>query len=537
MKSESNLVPTPCTDAVSRIRRHWLLLLGAAVSPAAVWSQTAALSIVPRVSVTQTYTNNALLQGNGGSSDFITQLSPGIRISSNGGRIRGSLDYSLSEFLYANNSRGRQSQNSLSALGSAELVDNWAFLDMAASISQQAVSAFGTASVNAATVNGNSTETSVFRLSPYVRGRLAGVADYEARYSLTTNRSQSTVVSDVNSSVLSLKLTGVGALPGGGWSLQADSQSTDYSAGRSTTSRRINGQVSYPFNTEWSGYASVNHESNNFAAAATQADNSAALGVRWAPYEEFRVGIDRDTRGFTGLSMNWAPSKRASLSVVREQRLFGETHNIALAYRTPNTAWTFIDSRSVGTGQPSNSGSVSLYDLLTASFASSETDPVKRAQYDAFLLANGIRPGATAIGGFLSSSVSLQRQQQLSFALFGARSTVSVVATRSSNTRLDTVSAVVDDFTTSSVVGQTGLALNVSHRLSARSVLSLAAAQQRSSGSVGQAGNSLRSYNINLSHQFSRDMTGAIGARRAVFDSNIAPYSETAVTGTLSVQF
>ena len=260
-------------------------------------------------------------------------------------------------------------------------------------------------------------------------------------------------------------------------------------------------------------------------------------GVRWAPYEEFRVGIDRDTRGFTGLSMNWAPSKRASLSVVREQRLFGETHNIALAYRTPNTAWTFSDSRGAVTGQPSNSGSVSLYDLLTASFASSETDPAKRAQHDAFLLANGIRPGASAIGGFLSSSVSLQRQQQLSFALFGARSTVSVVATRSSNTRLDTVSAVVDDFTTSSVVGQTGLALNVSHRLSARSVLSLAAAQQRSSGSVGQAGNSLRSYNINLSHQFSREMTGNIGARRAVFDSSTAPYSETAVTGTLSVQF
>ncbi|MCY7308535.1 MAG: hypothetical protein LH632_20855, partial [Rhodoferax sp.] len=94
MKSEAKLALTSCADAVNRIRWSGLLLLAAALTPVIASSQTAALSIVPRVSVTETYTNNALLQGNGGSSDFITQISPGIRIFSNGGRIRGSLDYS-----------------------------------------------------------------------------------------------------------------------------------------------------------------------------------------------------------------------------------------------------------------------------------------------------------------------------------------------------------------------------------------------------------------------------------------------------------
>ena len=521
-----------------------LVAVAVAALPLAAVSQEAGdggarptISIVPRVSVTETFTNNALLQSGGKNTDLITQVSPGIRISSNGGRIRGSLDYSLSEVIYANNSRGRQSQNALNATGSIELVDNWAFLDLSGNIGQQAISAFGTQPGGGTVTNGNSTETSVFRMSPYIRGRLAGVADYEARYSLTSNSSQSTAVSNVNSNELALKLTGVSGRPGSGWSVQADNQTIDYSAGRSTRSQRVNGQVNVPFSQNWGTYLKANHESNNFGAAAQQQDDFVALGANWTPNEELRVGVDKDTRGATGLTVNWAPSKRASLSIVRERRLFGDTHSIAAAYRTESTAWTFSDSRSAVTGQPAATASASLYDLLTASFANGESDPTKREQYDAFLLANGIKPGAIAVGGFLSSSVSLQRQQQLSFALFGARSTLAIVATRSTNTKLDTVSAAVDDFTTSAVVQQTGFTVNLSHRLTPRSVLSLAAAQQRSSGSAGQPGTSLRSVNLNLSHQLTADMTANVGARRAVFDSSTAPYSETAVTGNLSVQF
>ena len=526
-----------CVSRAATVIVTSLLPLAAASQETGANAARPSLTIVPRVSVAETYTNNALLQSGGKRTDLVTQVSPGIRISSNGGRIRGTLDFSLNEVIYANNSRGRQSQNALNATGSVELVDNWAFIDLSGSIGQQAISAFGTQSSSGTVTNGNSTETSVFRMSPYIRGRLAGVADYEARYSLTSNSSQSAAVSNVNSNELALKLTGVSGRPGSGWSVQADSQTTDYSAGRSTRSQRVNGQVNVPFNQNWGTYLKANHESNNFGAVTQQQGDFAALGVNWTPNEELRVGVDKDTRGATGLTVNWAPSKRASLSIVRERRLFGDTHSIAAAYRTESTAWTFSDSRSAVTGQPAATGSVSLYDLLTASFANGESDPVKREQYDAFLLANGIKPGAIAVGGFLSSSVSLQRQQQLSFALFGARSTLAIVATRSTNTKLDTVSAVVDDFSTSSVVQQTGLTVNLSHRLTPRSVLSLAAAQQRSSGAAGQPGTSLRSVNLNLSHKLTPSMTANVGARRAVFDSSTAPYSESAVTGNLSVQF
>ena len=497
------------------------------------------ISIVPRVSVSETFTNNAFLNDANKRSELITQLMPGIRISSTGGRIKGSLDYSLTELLYANNTSGRRSQNSLNAAGNLEAVDNWAFVDFSGNIGQQSISAFGAPSSGGVLSGGNSTESSVFRLSPYLRGRLAGLGDYEARYSLTTSRSASAAVSGSDQQELSLKLNGGQSRYGLSWGFDARNQSVDYSIGRSTRSSVLNARLQYALNEQWAGYARIGHESNDFAVATSQQADFTAVGASWSPNPDLKVSVDRDTRGFTGLGVNWAPSKRASVSFTREGRLYGATHRLALAYRTPSTAWTFSDSRAV-TSNPAQGAatpSVSLYDLLSGQFAAGESDQIKRAQYDDFLLANGIKPGLTAVGGFLSSSVSLQRSQQLSFALFGARSTLSAVATRSQNSRLDTLSTAIDDFVTSNVVQQNGLSFNYAYRLTAKSVLSLAAARQVSSGAAGVAGTSLRSYNLNLSTQLTRDTSASVGARRVSFDSATTPYTETAVTGNVSVQF
>lgn len=508
------------------------------------WAQEAggarpSLSIVPRISVSETLTNNVALTNTGKRSELITQVSPGIRLSSNGGRVKGYLDYSLTEQLYANGSSGRRSQNALSAAGTVEAIDNWAFVDFSGSIGQQAISAFGAPVGDGSALNGNSTETSVFRLSPYVRGRFGSVADYEARYSLTSSRSRSLASSDVDSRDLSLRLSGTGARRGLGWNLSGNHQTVDYSAGRSTSSRRIDGQLNYPITERWAAYIKAGHESSDFVAANSQQLDFTALGVSFTPNDEAQFSIDRDGRGSTGLTIKWAPSPRTSVSVVRERRLFGDAQTIALAYRTSNTAWTYSDTRSTvaSTGLSASAPTLSLYDLLLAQFSAGETDPLRREEYSAFLIANGIRPAATAIGGFLTSALSLQNQRQLSFALFGARSTISLTATRSSNTRLDTFSTATDDLVNSSVVRQNGLIANYSHRFTPASTINVVAARLTASGTQGQAGTSTTSVNVNFSTRLTKDTTASIGARRVIFDSSTAPYTETAVLGNLNVQF
>jgi hypothetical protein len=541
---QSSVAPGPACRRASRVALH---VAGAALLPALALAQegpsavetASKISIVPRVSVTETYTNNARLDDANRRSDLLSQISPGFRISSNGGRIRGSIDYALTELLYANNSYKRQTLNNLNAFGTVEAVDNWAFLDFSGNVGQQSISAFGTPSNGIGVSGGNSTETSVFRLSPYVRGRLAGVADYLARYSITNTSSGSSALADSVQRDAQLKVNGGQPNYGLSWSLDATHQSVDYSAARSTSSSLYNTRLQYAITPQWAVFGRAGREANDFAVAVGDQSNFTALGAVWTPNPDLRASLDRDSRGFTGFGLNWAPSKRTSVSITREGRIYGATHNVALAYRTPSTAWAFSDSRSAVSNPAQGPGiqSISLYDLLTSQFAAGELDSAKREQYDAFLLANGIKPGLTAVGGFLSSSVSLQRSQQLSFAMFGARSTVTMVATRSQSNRLDSLSTALDDFLTSNTVVQNGLSANYAYRLTGKSVVSLTATRQVSSSSGGVAGTSLKSYIVNLSTQFSRDTSASIGARRVVFDSNTTPYSETAVTGNLIVQF
>ena len=58
------------------------------------------------------------------------------------------------------------------------------------------MSAFGVQSDGTSIPNANQTEVSTFRLSPYLRGQLAGSTNYEARYAWTTTRTGTTEASD-----------------------------------------------------------------------------------------------------------------------------------------------------------------------------------------------------------------------------------------------------------------------------------------------------------------------------------------------------
>ena len=473
------------------------------------------VSIVPRVFVTETYTDNSLLSTTGKRSELITQVSPGIRIISQGGRVRGSLDYSLSEFLYANNTRGRQSQNALNTLGSIEVYDKTAYVDFSGLISQQSVSAFATQSNSPGASNANSTETATYRLSPFVRGVFAGSVDYEARYSWTSTHSDAASASDVRTADMRLKLSGGGA---GALSWAVDSSSTDnrYSLGRALSEDRIQGSLIYAFNPQLNLSLLAGRESNNYTTLAKEGHTSAGLGL------------------------NWALSSSTKLAAQLERRAFGQSHSLTFEHRTPRTAWRFSDSRDVSAA-PAQSGTTvagSLGDLLFGQFASVEPDPLKRAQLvDQFLQTYGLRSDAKVISNFLASSATLQRRQEASFVLLGVRDTVSFVLSRANNSKVDAFATAFDDFTANTSVQQTGFTILYAHRVTQDMALSLAASRQTTTGSTALLSSSLRSIDLSLSGRLGRQVNGSIGARRVFFDNATTPYSETAVTGNLSVQF
>jgi uncharacterized protein (PEP-CTERM system associated) len=193
---------------------------------------------------------------------------------------------------------------------------------------------------------------------------------------------------------------------------------------------------------------------------------------------------------------------------------------------------------SVTPSQTGLAGFGSIYDMLYRQYASVEPDPIARARLvNEFLQSNGINPNATVVSSFLTSAVSLQRRQDLSFALLGVRDTITFVATRSESSRLDTVSAGIDDFNTSSLIRQRGLSANYTHRLTPQYTLGVLVSQQNTAGESSDHDSRMRFFNVSITGRIGKQASMSVAVRHIVSSNSFAPYTETAVIGNLTVWF
>ena len=476
------------------------------------------MTLVPRIAVEGTWTDNVrLLSGADKSSDFVTTVTPGLRFTAEGDRLKADVDYSLTRLQYANEQSLNRNQNALRALGSLEVAENFAFVDFSGNISQQTISAFGPRSGSDVTDNRNRSETGLYRVSPYVRGQFGDWAQYQLRYGRTASRTKSNVVAaDYDLDDLSLRLASTNEQRVIGWSLDASRQKQDYASGRSYEADRVRAFLTRPYTPQLSFSVIPGWESNNYASQ------------------------DKQSHATLGGQVQWALSDRTRLSALLEKRFFGRSYAVSFEHRTPRSAWRFSDSRDASS-TPSQAGSVSvgtLYDLYYFQFTSIEPDPARRAQLvNSFLLANGL-DGRTSVDlGFLTSSVTLSRRRDASFTLIGLRDTLSFLLSQSETSRLLQVDTN-DDLSTSNFVRQHGLSIVYSRRLTPQSTLNVLGSMSRASGQQsGLQSTDLRSLNISLSTKLGPHTTGTLGLRRTVSTGGLSSYSESALRGGISLQF
>lgn len=472
-------------------------------------------SVTPRVSTKLTATDNVNLTANDKQSDVYTQISPGLSMASNGGRVRGTVDYTLNGFLYADASAKNRVQHALNAAVLAEAIEDWAFVDLNGSVSQQVISAFGTQAANSSQNTDNQAQVSTYAVSPFVRGRLLHDTAYEVRLRFGGAHTESSALSNSKSQLAMARFNGATGLSWLNWSTTLSRQADDFSAGRSTTADRFNGSLTYLATPQLGISVFGGYESSDQASLEKQ-------------------------RGETyGAGLNWRPSERTSVSAQGEQRLFGKAYNAVFEHRTPRSVWRYSAGRDVTSGlNPSTGAVLSAYDLYFAQFASIEPDPVKRqALVNSFLLANGISPSSTVGGGFLTSALTVQRRQDLSFGLIGVRSSATFLASRTDSRRVNGVAPAAGDLAAFGDVRQTAFSLNLSHRLTPISSLSLLLSEQRTEGGGGDQSTVLRLISLNWASKLGPRSTVSLGARHAAFDSPTAPYDENVVTGIFSHQF
>ena len=478
--------------------------------------------ITPSIAIDGTFTDNVNLTENNRKSDFVTRISPGIRIDGQSARASGNLNYQWQQYLYADTSARNNQQKSLAANGRLELVEQWLFLDASHNTSQQAVSAFGTQGVGNELINSNRTEVSSFRLSPYIQGRLASVADYQLRYSGTHSSSDSGALSGGTAATTQAwngQLSGVTPLTYLSWAFNVDNLDIDHSSGFKSQNDRMYGTLIYLIVPQVRLSVSAGTESDNFLAGVERKKGTAGVGIEWAPTERTKVAIRKDRRSF------------------------GDSFSADFTHRTALSAWKFSDSRSVRV--PSADLALAprgtYYELLSLQLASdprfTNNPAALAAEVERQLAAANIPGSAQVFGSALTSQAFIERRQMASFVLTGVNNTVTFALDRSNSQRIGTGIGLVDDFALSSEIRQSGFNTNWAYKMTPNEVLTLTALTSRSVGS-GNLETTLKSVSLRLSTKLGAQTSASVGLRQTRFDnSNGNDYDEQALTGAVLFKF
>lgn len=477
--------------------------------------------ITPSISVDETATDNVGLSGHNRESDWITNIVPGINVVGTGDRVKLRFDYKMHNLYYASDSSRNNRQNSLNAAGSLEAIENWLFIDANAVIAQQNLSAFrGATNTNVDTNNSdNTTETRTYQFSPYVKGVLGNAVDYRLRYSFNRATADSGSANDTQTRQWAARLASKTPLAKFDWSIDASTQDTAFGSGRDTQADVLRGVLTYHYAPQFRLMLIAGREANDYAS------------------------VDKESRTIRGAGFEWAPTDRTLLSASREKRFFGDSDNITFSHRTSGTAWKYRQTKDVVTSTNQLSGSLGTYfDLLDGIYASAIPDAAVRAAFvNAYLLALGISPSAQLQGGFLTTGVTLQKRQELSFALIGVRNTVTFAATRSESQSLSQGIGsgwfVGTDFADLNRITQQGASINWSHKLTGLSTLTGSVSRLKSEGT---GASSLQTdetmYSVNFITQLGPKTNAGLGARRVEVDGS-TNYTENALTGMISHRF
>ncbi|MES2352564.1 MAG: TIGR03016 family PEP-CTERM system-associated outer membrane protein [Pseudomonadota bacterium] len=394
-------------------------------------------TVIPSLRLRETYSDNMNLAPAGQArSEFSTEITPGIAISTNGPRLNLALDYSLRQAFYTREADRRTQQ--LDAGGHAQVLQDWLYLDARASISQQNISAFGPQQIDTLQVTANSNTVRATNISPYLQHYFHGLATVRLRYDY--DRVTSGRLLSVRSDRTNLQLTGDNGGQGWSWSLSADRQNIDDAALPKVTMSDTTLTLSYPFNSRLSGFVTGGYEKNDYHTNGTQPE-----GRHWS------VGA------------NWTPSPRTKIAASVGRRFFGNTYSLDADYRMRSMYWTVSYNEDITTthGEFLSIPPTGLSDFLYQLWATRIPDPQTRLQTIKLFLLVSQMLGPNGNVNFFSHRYYLQKDLKLGTVYSTPRSALAL--TLSNTRRAAQTSSAID----SPLLGPDELALEDHTRQSA----------------------------------------------------------------------
>ncbi len=494
---------------------------GNAGAPRDPWRLTSSLRIE------ETYSDNVNLAPQGSErSEFVTSISPALRLTRYGSRLNVGLTYQPQFLYYARGTNGSTLRNYLDATAKATVVDNLLFFDARAAVSQQNVSPFGTLAANSVNGSSNRVESRTYSFGPTLRSRFGNDLSYNAGYRYTGSSYDSTALGTSHTSEI------FGSIQSG------------------TSFRDLGGGLTY--NRSDQSYGGSNEIITENAGANLTYVLTSTVHLRGG------IGYDRNRypafpeNDLSGLSyfggFDWNPSHHTQVSAQVGHRYFGPTANISLRESTAHTSLSVSYTRDQTTSSASGLGLVTnpQYALVDQLLLGAFPDPVLRAQAVTGILSRaGLPTSQFGTTGFVSNQLYVQKRFDITLVLLGLRNTVSLNAYRSDSQALSNLSFGTDIFNQSSRFRQTGYSVNWSHKLGPRTSANVGAQKIHNQAVVGAGDTRQRILTASINRQIQKNLSGAVSYRntRQDADSGATPgffsgnYRENAVIGSLLLTF
>ena len=463
----------------------------------------------PYVGSAITYTDN-VNQTTQGQNAFILRVTPGFSLNSEGSRrVKASMSYSLSAASRFGEDNSNDLYHNLGAVGTAELVEDFLFIDGTASISQGLISIFGS-QTDATTNDANRTSVGVYSISPYIKKRFGNFAIGEARYTTGGAIFGKNSASDSVTNRFTASLDSGTQFNDFSWGLDYLIYRSDYSgATTNTTFERASVQLGYALTRKFRVFGTYGEEWNDY------------LSTRNASGSYYSVGF------------GWSPSRRTSIEATVGERYFGRTYSFTGRHKTRATDWRVSYSEDIS---DISQLVLNRNDLRGGLYICTDPSLLPPNPTLAQIIAT---PGCRVTGLYFGTSVQngVFIAKLLSADVTWTKGRWGLGLSVYDTKRLYQDLRGAED----NIRGVTG---TVSYRMTPQTSANGSLSFIRNSATAILIGTPDRSDNIvnldlGLSHKFSRDLSGALSFRHTQRDSNAfnSDYTENSLTASANLSF
>lgn len=480
----------------------------------------------PSVGASTRYTDNVGQRATDPEDALILSVTPRILVRAEGSRrVQATLQYGVTGVSRFSDDNTQDIYHRLNAIGKAELIEDFLFIDGTARVSQELISLLGSpaeAEVN----DSNRANVGTYSISPYIRKRFGTFAEAQARYTASGSVFESNTAADSSANTIALGLTSGTRFNDVSWGLDYSIRKAEYrnasiaTYNTDTTFERASATAGYALTRKFRVFGTVGKDSNDYLST-TDTDGS-----------------------FYNVGLGWAPTRRTSLEATVGERYFGNTYSFAASHRTRLSRWSARYSEDISdiTQQFLQQSSRvfwlcdgKLIEAVTPPQGDQCSGPISAGQLaesfvpTADLVAAGLLNIASANGIFVLKSLTAGVSWDVGRLEFG----LSAQDTR----RLYQLFNGAEDH----IQGVTGaVSYRVSPRTTANTSVSLTRRSVDSALAEGPAReDDILNVSLGINHRFAEKLNGALIFRHTQRDSNAASseYEENRLTASVNMRF